>query len=162
MWPNGEFVVFVGPSGCGKSTLLRLICGLDDVTDGTIAIDGEIVNDVPPARRGIAMVFQSYALYPHMSVAQNMGYSLRLAGTPKAEIARRVNAAAEILRLTPLLERKPRQLSAASASASPSGAPSCASRASSSSTSRSRISMRPSRRHAHRDRAPQRRASAPR
>jgi ABC-type nitrate/sulfonate/bicarbonate transport system ATPase subunit len=108
---DGEFVVFVGPSGCGKSTLLRLICGLDDVTDGTIAIDGEIVNDVPPARRGIAMVFQSYALYPHMSVAQNMGYSLRLAGTPKADIARRVNAAAETLRLTPLLERKPRQLS---------------------------------------------------
>jgi multiple sugar transport system ATP-binding protein len=108
---NGEFVVFVGPSGCGKSTLLRLICGLDDVTAGTIAIDGEIVNDVPPARRGIAMVFQSYALYPHMSVAQNMGYSLRLAGTPKVEIARRVNAAAEILRLAPLLERKPRQLS---------------------------------------------------
>jgi multiple sugar transport system ATP-binding protein len=108
---DGEFVVFVGPSGCGKSTLLRLICGLDDATDGTIAIDGEIVNDVPPARRGIAMVFQSYALYPHMSVAQNMGYSLRLAGTPKADIAQRVNAAAETLRLTPLLDRKPRQLS---------------------------------------------------
>src|SRR6185295_10269312 len=78
---DGEFAVFVGPSGCGKSTLLRLICGLDAVTSGTIAIDGEIVNDVPPAKRGIAMVFQSYALYPHMTVAQNMGYSLRLAGT---------------------------------------------------------------------------------
>ncbi|MCM0020940.1 MAG: ATP-binding cassette domain-containing protein, partial [Tagaea sp.] len=109
--PDGAFVVFVGPSGCGKSTLLRLICGLDEVTGGTIAIDGAIVNDVPPAKRGIAMVFQSYALYPHMTVARNMGYALRLAGTPASEIDSRVNAAAEILRLTPLLERKPRQLS---------------------------------------------------
>jgi ABC-type sugar transport system ATPase subunit len=109
--PEGAFVVFVGPSGCGKSTLLRLICGLDEVTAGTIAIDGDIVNDVPPAKRGIAMVFQSYALYPHMTVARNMGYALRLAGTAPAEIDARVNAAAEILRLTPLLERKPRQLS---------------------------------------------------
>ncbi|MBL0931605.1 MAG: ABC transporter ATP-binding protein, partial [Alphaproteobacteria bacterium] len=108
---HGEFVVFVGPSGCGKSTLLRLICGLDEIDEGTLAIDGEIVNDVPPAKRGIAMVFQSYALYPHMSVAQNMGYALRLADTPRAEIDKRVGAAAEILRLTPLLERKPRQLS---------------------------------------------------
>jgi multiple sugar transport system ATP-binding protein len=109
--PDGAFVVFVGPSGCGKSTLLRLICGLDEASSGTIAIDGAIVNDVPPAKRGIAMVFQSYALYPHMSVARNMGYALRLAGTPQAEIDGRVNAAAEILRLTPLLDRKPRQLS---------------------------------------------------
>jgi len=108
---EGEFVVFVGPSGCGKSTLLRLICGLDDVSGGRIAIDGEIVNDVPPAKRGIAMVFQSYALYPHMSVAENMGYALRLAGTPKAEIDRRVRAAAAVLRLDALLDRKPRQLS---------------------------------------------------
>ncbi len=108
---DGEFVVFVGPSGCGKSTLLRLICGLDDVSAGTIAIDGEIVNDVPPARRGLAIVFQSYALYPHMSVAQNMGYALKLAGTDKAQIEARVRAAAEVLRLTPYLERKPRQLS---------------------------------------------------
>ncbi|MBL0929433.1 MAG: ATP-binding cassette domain-containing protein [Alphaproteobacteria bacterium] len=108
---DGEFTVFVGPSGCGKSTLLRLICGLDEIDEGTLAIDGEIVNDVPPAKRGIAMVFQSYALYPHMSVAQNMGYALRLADTPRAEIDKRVGAAAEILRLTPLLERKPRQLS---------------------------------------------------
>ena len=108
---DGEFVVFVGPSGCGKSTLLRLICGLDDASSGRIAIDGEIVNDVPPAKRGIAMVFQSYALYPHMSVADNMGYALRLAGTPKADIDRRVGAAAAILRLDKLLERKPRQLS---------------------------------------------------
>jgi ABC-type sugar transport system ATPase subunit len=108
---EGEFVVFVGPSGCGKSTLLRLICGLDTIDSGTLTIDGEIVNDVPPAKRGIAMVFQSYALYPHMSVAANMGYALRLAGTPKAEIERRVEAAANVLRLGPLLQRKPRQLS---------------------------------------------------
>jgi multiple sugar transport system ATP-binding protein len=108
---DGEFVVFVGPSGCGKSTLLRLICGLDTVSSGTIAIDGEVVNDVPPARRGIAMVFQSYALYPHMTVAQNMGYALRLAGTPEAEITSRVRRASEVLRLEALLERKPRQLS---------------------------------------------------
>jgi len=109
--PDGAFVVFVGPSGCGKSTLLRLICGLDEVTAGTIAIDGETVNDVPPARRGIAMVFQSYALYPHMTVAQNMGYALRLAGTPASEIEARVKAAAGVLRLDALLQRKPRQLS---------------------------------------------------
>ncbi|MCA0424357.1 MAG: sn-glycerol-3-phosphate ABC transporter ATP-binding protein UgpC, partial [Proteobacteria bacterium] len=109
--PDGAFAVFVGPSGCGKSTLLRLICGLDDVTDGTIAIDEEIVNDVPPAKRGIAMVFQSYALYPHMSVKQNMAYSLKLARTPADEIDRRVGAAAEVLRLDKLLDRKPRQLS---------------------------------------------------
>jgi ABC-type sugar transport system ATPase subunit len=108
---DGEFVVFVGPSGCGKSTLLRLICGLDDLTSGSLAIDGEIVNDVPPAKRGIAMVFQSYALYPHMTVAENMGYALRLAGTPRAEIDRRVTAAATVLRLDQLLQRKPRQLS---------------------------------------------------
>ncbi|MFN3685391.1 ABC transporter ATP-binding protein [Salinarimonas sp.] len=108
---EGEFAVFVGPSGCGKSTLLRLVCGLDEVSSGTIAIDGEVVNDVPPARRGLAMVFQSYALYPHMSVAENMGYALRLAGRPKAEIATRVNQAAEILRIGHLLHRKPRELS---------------------------------------------------
>ena len=108
---DGSFVVFVGPSGCGKSTLLRLICGLEEASAGTIAIDGETVNDVPPAKRGIAMVFQSYALYPHMSVKQNMAYALKLAGTPAAEIDRRVAAAAEVLRLTPMLDRKPRQLS---------------------------------------------------
>jgi len=109
--PDGEFVVFVGPSGCGKSTLLRLICGLDEVSEGQIAIEGEIVNDVPPAKRGVAMVFQSYALYPHMSVAENMGYSLRLAGVPKAEITAKVRGAAAVLRLDALLDRKPRQLS---------------------------------------------------
>ncbi|MXU65071.1 ABC transporter ATP-binding protein [Oceanomicrobium pacificus] len=108
---HGEFVVFVGPSGCGKSTLLRMICGLDEVSDGQIAVDGEIVNDVPSSKRGIAMVFQSYALYPHMTVAQNMGYALKLAGEPKDEIARRVQEAAAVLQIEPLLDRKPRQLS---------------------------------------------------
>ncbi|PKA44661.1 ABC transporter ATP-binding protein [Rhizobium sullae] len=108
---DGEFVAFVGPSGCGKSTLLRLICGLDEITAGQMAIDGEIVNDVPPAKRGIAMVFQSYALYPHMTVAGNMGYALRLAGVPKEEIHSRVAAAAKVLRIETYLDRKPRQLS---------------------------------------------------
>ena len=108
---DGEFVVFVGPSGCGKSTLLRMICGLDEVTSGKLAIGDEIVNNVPSSKRGIAMVFQSYALYPHMSVAKNMGYALRLAGTDRAEIDRRVRAAAEILKIDHLLDRKPRQLS---------------------------------------------------
>jgi multiple sugar transport system ATP-binding protein len=108
---DGEFVAFVGPSGCGKSTLLRLVCGLDEITSGKMAIDREIVNDVPASKRGIAMVFQSYALYPHMTVAQNMGYALRLAGTPKDEIQRRVAAAAKVLRISDYLERKPRQLS---------------------------------------------------
>ncbi len=109
--PDGSFTVFVGPSGCGKSTLLRLICGLDTITEGELVIDGHVVNDVPPAKRGIAMVFQSYALYPHMSVAQNMGYALKLAGESKAEIEARVGRAAEILKLTDYLDRKPRQLS---------------------------------------------------
>ncbi|MGP1396077.1 MAG: ABC transporter ATP-binding protein [Inquilinaceae bacterium] len=108
---DGEFTVFVGPSGCGKSTLLRLICGLDEVTGGELLIDNEIVNDVPPAKRGIAMVFQSYALYPHMTVADNMGYALKLAAVPKPEIRERVEAAASILQLSPYLDRKPRQLS---------------------------------------------------
>jgi len=108
---DGEFVAFVGPSGCGKSTLLRLICGLDEITAGQMAIEGEIVNDVPPAKRGIAMVFQSYALYPHMSVADNMGYALRLAGTSKDEISKRVEKAAKVLRIENYLDRKPRQLS---------------------------------------------------
>jgi len=108
---SGEFAVFVGPSGCGKSTLLRLICGLDEVSDGVIAIDGIDVTNVPAARRGIAMVFQSYALYPHMTVAQNMGYALRLGGTDRDEIDSRVQAAADILKIEALLARKPRQLS---------------------------------------------------
>src|ERR1700712_4710751 len=108
---TGEFVVFVGPSGCGKSTLLRMIAGLEDITEGTLTIGDIVVNDVDPSKRGIAMVFQSYALYPHMTVRENMGFALRFAGVAKAEVARQVDEAARILELDPLLDRKPRQLS---------------------------------------------------
>jgi multiple sugar transport system ATP-binding protein len=108
---EGEFCVFVGPSGCGKSTLLRLICGLDEVSSGTLYIDKRDVTDVVPAKREIAMVFQSYALYPHMSVFDNMGFGLKLAKTDKAEIQRRVEEAARILQISHLLDRKPRALS---------------------------------------------------
>jgi len=108
---DGEFVVFVGPSGCGKSTLLRIIAGLEDITEGTLEIGGRVSNDIEPAKRGIAMVFQSYALYPHMSVFENMGFALKLARVPKAEIAERVRRAAEILQIGHLLERKPKALS---------------------------------------------------
>jgi multiple sugar transport system ATP-binding protein len=107
----GEFTVFVGPSGCGKSTLLRMIAGLEPITGGDLIIDGQRLNDVPAAKRGIAMVFQSYALYPHMNVYQNLAFGLETARAPKAEIARRVQRAAEILRIEPLLKRKPKQLS---------------------------------------------------
>jgi multiple sugar transport system ATP-binding protein len=107
----GEFTVFVGPSGCGKSTLLRMIAGLEPITGGDLLIDGERMNEVPAARRGIAMVFQSYALYPHMSVYQNLAFGLETAKTPKAEIKTRVQRAAEILQIVPLLQRKPKQLS---------------------------------------------------
>ena len=106
-----QFVVFVGPSGCGKSTLLRLIAGLENITAGELEIGGQRMNDVDPSRRGIAMVFQSYALYPHMTVRGNMGFALRFAGVPKDEIARRVEDAARILALHPLLERFPKELS---------------------------------------------------
>src|SRR5436853_3898531 len=106
-----EFVVLVGPSGCGKSTTLRMIAGLEDITGGEIAVDGEIVNDVPPKDRDMAMVFQNYALYPHMTVYENMSFGLRLKRYPKEEIARRVQEAARILDITELLDRKPRQLS---------------------------------------------------
>ncbi|GGY06041.1 sugar ABC transporter ATP-binding protein [Litchfieldella qijiaojingensis] len=106
-----EFVVFVGPSGCGKSTLLRMIAGLESATSGDILIDGQRINDVGPADRGLAMVFQSYALYPHMTVEDNMGFSLRLAGVPKAERREKVREAARILQLEPLLDRKPKALS---------------------------------------------------
>ncbi|MFC0380644.1 ABC transporter ATP-binding protein, partial [Chromohalobacter israelensis] len=106
-----EFVVFVGPSGCGKSTLMRMIAGLESTTSGEIAIDGQRVNEVGPADRGLAMVFQSYALYPHMTVEDNMGFSLRLAKVPRAERREKVLAAARILQLEPLLDRKPRALS---------------------------------------------------
>jgi multiple sugar transport system ATP-binding protein len=106
-----EFVVLVGPSGCGKSTTLRMIAGLEEITSGDIAVDGEIVNDVPPKDRDMAMVFQNYALYPHMTVYENMSFGLRLKRYPKSEIARRVQEAARILDITELLDRKPRQLS---------------------------------------------------
>jgi lactose/L-arabinose transport system ATP-binding protein len=108
---SGEFVVFVGPSGCGKSTLLRMIAGLEEISSGTLTIGGKAMNEVDPSRRGIAMVFQTYALYPHMSVAQNMGFALRFAGMAKPEINRRVVEAAKILELEPLMDRKPAQLS---------------------------------------------------
>ncbi|HET9598847.1 MAG TPA: sn-glycerol-3-phosphate ABC transporter ATP-binding protein UgpC [Anaeromyxobacteraceae bacterium] len=106
-----EFVVFVGPSGCGKSTLLRLVAGLEDITTGDLFIDGARMNDVAPAKRGLAMVFQSYALYPHMTVADNMAFALRLAGTSREERDRKVRDAARILQLEPLLQRKPKELS---------------------------------------------------
>jgi multiple sugar transport system ATP-binding protein len=108
---SGEFVVLVGPSGCGKSTLLRMIAGLEEQTTGEIRIGGRVVDDVPAKSRDIAMVFQSYALYPHMTVSDNMSFALRLARVPKPEIAQRVRAAAEILGLQDLLKRMPRQLS---------------------------------------------------
>jgi multiple sugar transport system ATP-binding protein len=108
---DGSFSVLVGPSGCGKSTLLRMIAGLEDVSGGSIYIDGEDVTHAQPSDRGIAMVFQSYALYPHMTVRQNIGFGLKLAKMPKADIDQRVEEAAEILQLGPLLERKPKQLS---------------------------------------------------
>ena len=108
---DGEFVVFVGPSGCGKSTLLRVIAGLEDASSGTVRIDGDIVNNVPPARRGIAMVFQTYALYPHLSVRDNMSLGLKQIGTPADEIARRVDVASSMLSLEPYLKRRPAELS---------------------------------------------------
>ncbi len=108
---DGEFVILVGPSGCGKSTLLRMIAGLESVTSGELRIDGRVVNDVPPKERDIAMVFQNYALYPQMTVAKNMSFSLELARRPKDEVAEKVGKAADILGLKPLLERYPRQLS---------------------------------------------------
>ncbi|WP_213992655.1 maltose/maltodextrin ABC transporter ATP-binding protein MalK [Sodalis sp. dw_96] len=108
---EGEFVVFVGPSGCGKSTLLRMIAGLEDITSGELRINDRRMNEVPPAQRGVGMVFQSYALYPHLSVAGNMSFGLRLAGVKKAEIDRRVGEVADILQLGHLLSRRPKALS---------------------------------------------------
>ena len=108
---EGEFIVIVGPSGCGKSTLLRMVAGLETVTSGDVLIGGERANDKEPMDRDIAMVFQNYALYPHMSVRQNMGYGLKIAGLPKDQIKAKVENAAELLQLSPLLDRKPRQLS---------------------------------------------------
>src|SRR6056297_2845964 len=108
---TGELIVFVGPSGCGKSTVLRMIAGLEKITSGTLEIDGRVVNDVPPSDRGIAMVFQSYALYPHMTVYDNMAFALRLAKRPEAEIRKAVQAAADKLQLSPYLDRLPKALS---------------------------------------------------
>jgi multiple sugar transport system ATP-binding protein len=108
---DGEFMVFVGPSGCGKSTLLRTIAGLEDITGGELRIGGRLVNDVPPAERGVAMVFQSYALYPHMDLYENMAFGLKLAKVPKAQIDAAVNNAAKILHIEHLLQRKPKDLS---------------------------------------------------
>ncbi|RWJ04416.1 MAG: sn-glycerol-3-phosphate ABC transporter ATP-binding protein UgpC [Mesorhizobium sp.] len=108
---SGEFMVFVGPSGCGKSTLLRLVAGLEEITSGTIAFDDQVVNDLVPSKRGIAMVFQSYALYPHMTVFDNMSFGLQLARVSKEDRRKRVETAAEMLQLTPYLKRFPRQLS---------------------------------------------------
>src|SRR5450756_194223 len=108
---DGQFVVLVGPSGCGKSTLLRMIAGLENITAGEITIGDRVVNDLPPKERDVAMVFQNYALYPHMTVAANMAFSMKLRGAPKDETEKRVKRAAEILDLTQLLERFPRQLS---------------------------------------------------
>ena len=108
---DGEFMVFVGPSGCGKTTALRMVAGLEDISKGVVRIGGREVNDVPPKDRDVAMVFQNYALYPHMSVADNMGFGLKLQKVPRDEIDRRVNDAAEILGLTEFLKRKPRALS---------------------------------------------------
>jgi multiple sugar transport system ATP-binding protein len=108
---EGEFVVFVGPSGCGKSTLLRMIAGLEDITSGELKIGDKRMNEVPPADRGIGMVFQSYALYPHLSVAENMSFGLKLAGAKKAEISQRVNQVSEVLQLAHLLDRRPKALS---------------------------------------------------
>ncbi|KMW60721.1 Maltose/maltodextrin transport ATP-binding protein MalK [Candidatus Rhodobacter oscarellae] len=108
---EGEFAVFVGPSGCGKSTMLRMIAGLEEVTSGTIEIDGQVVNDLPPVKRGISMVFQSYALYPHMSVFENIAFPLRVARTSASELEDRVQRAAEILQLTERLQHRPGELS---------------------------------------------------
>ncbi|MFP5480757.1 MAG: ABC transporter ATP-binding protein [Alphaproteobacteria bacterium] len=108
---DGEFVVFVGPSGCGKSTLLRLIAGLEDTTSGVIEIDGKDATNLPPAKRGLAMVFQSYALYPHMTVRKNIAFPLKMAGMPEAEQAARVERAAKVLNLSSYLDRRPGQLS---------------------------------------------------
>ena len=108
---DGEFVVFVGPSGCGKSTLLRMIAGLEDITSGTLEIDGRVVNEVPPKERGIAMVFQTYAIFPHMTVRENVAFGLTIAGAPKAEKQAKVAEAARILQMEHLLDRRPSQLS---------------------------------------------------
>src|SRR5687767_4347326 len=137
---DGEFIVILGPSGCGKSTLLRMVAGLETISAGEIAIGDRVVNNLEPKDRDIAMVFQNYALYPHMSVYDNMAYGLRIRGLSKSEIDVRVQKAAAILELAKFLERRPRALSGGSASASRWAARSCASRRCSCSTSRCRTS----------------------
>src|SRR5437867_10129039 len=109
--PDGEFVVFVGPSGCGKTTALRMIAGLEPITSGTVKIGGEVVNTLPPKDRDVAMVFQNYALYPHMSAYDNMAFALKMRGVDKPEIERRVQNAARVLGLSEVLKKKPRTLS---------------------------------------------------
>jgi multiple sugar transport system ATP-binding protein len=108
---DGEFVVFVGPSGCGKSTTLRMIAGLEEISGGELRIGNRVVNDTPPAKRGVAMVFQNYALYPHMTVAENMGFALKLSGKSRTEVSAAVNKAARTLQIESLLDRKPKALS---------------------------------------------------
>ena len=138
---DGEFIVIVGPSGCGKSTLLRMVAGLEEISEGDISISGRVVNNVEPADRDIAMVFQNYALYPHMSVYDNMAYGLKIAKLPKAEIEARVQKAARILELAPFWRAHRASCPAASASGWRWAGPSCASRRCSCSTSRCPTSM---------------------
>jgi len=123
---DGEFVVIVGPSGCGKSTLLRMVAGLEEISSGTLRIGDRVVNELEPAQRDIAMVFQNYALYPHMSVFENMAYGLKIAKVPEGQIRERVDKAAAILELSHLLERKPRELSGGQRQRVAMAAPSCA------------------------------------
>lgn len=123
---HGEFMVLLGPSGCGKTTTLRMVAGLESISGGTLSIDGQSMNSVPAKDRDIAMVFQSYALYPHMSVAENLAFGLKRRNIPRAEIEARVRSVAEKIGLTPYLERRPHALSGGSASVLPWAGPSCA------------------------------------
>ena len=153
---TGELIVFVGPSGCGKSTLLRMVAGLEKITGGTLEIDGQVVNDVPPSQRGIAMVFQSYALYPHMTVYDNMAFSLRIAGKDKATIDQKVRAAADKLQLTKL-PRPPAQGAVGRATSARGHRPLHRARPQGLSVRRAAVEPRrgPARRHTDRDRAAQ-------
>lgn len=139
---EGEFCVFVGPSGCGKSTLLRMIAGLDTITSGELRIGGRRVNELAPGERDVAMVFQSYALYPHLDVADNLGFGLRLARVPKLEARKRIEEVARLLQIEHLLQRKPRELSGGQRQRVAIGRAWCVSRGSSCLTSRCRTWMR--------------------